>query len=150
VPGLLTINVPVVSMAWDVMILMAENLDFLGPEMVLASLVAILGRKKVSIFRAHPFQWPSKWILPHQNQYRYVPRLINNRYINSSLGMFPCCWWRVADPDPYLLFLEALSGSAFKSNSGALEAQNGVVKGRGRSKWRPLGSVDSGRRFASI
>ncbi len=27
------------------------------------------------------FQWPSKWICPHQNH--YVPRHINNRYINS-------------------------------------------------------------------
>ncbi len=39
------------------------------------------GPKKVSIFRAYPFQWPSKWIFPHKNH--YVPLHINNRYINS-------------------------------------------------------------------
>ncbi len=42
----------------------------------LASLVAISGPKTVSIFRAYSFQWPSKWICPHQNY--YVPRHINN------------------------------------------------------------------------
>jgi hypothetical protein len=30
---------------------------------------SISGLKKVSIFRAHPFQWPSKWICPHQNHF---------------------------------------------------------------------------------
>jgi hypothetical protein len=35
-------------------------------QIALASLVAISGRKKVSTFRAHPFQWPSKGIYPHQ------------------------------------------------------------------------------------
>jgi hypothetical protein len=55
--------------------------DCFGPQMALASLVAISGPKKVSIFRAHPFQWPSKWILPHQNH--YVPGHINIRYINN-------------------------------------------------------------------
>jgi hypothetical protein len=35
---------------------------------------------KVLIFRAHPFQWPSKGIGPHQN---HVQNIINNRYINS-------------------------------------------------------------------
>ncbi len=39
-------------------------------QMALASLVAISGPKKVSIFRAHPFQWPELWICPHQNQVR--------------------------------------------------------------------------------
>ncbi len=38
-----------------------ENLGFLGPN-ALASLMAISGPKKVLIFRAHPFQWPSKWM----------------------------------------------------------------------------------------
>ncbi len=54
---------------------------FLG-QMTLASLVAISGRKKVSISRAHP---PSNATpngsCPPQN--RYVPRHINNMYINS-------------------------------------------------------------------
>ncbi len=50
-------------------------------QMALASPVAISGPKKVLIFRAHPFQWPSKWMLPHQNH--FVPSQINNRYINS-------------------------------------------------------------------
>ncbi len=34
--------------------------------LALPSLVSISGPKKVSIFRAHPFQWPSKWICSHQ------------------------------------------------------------------------------------
>jgi hypothetical protein len=34
-------------------------------QMASASLVAISGPQKVSIFRVHPFQWPSKWIRPH-------------------------------------------------------------------------------------
>jgi hypothetical protein len=42
-------------------------------QMALASLVTISGPKKVSLFRAHPFQWPSKWIFPHQNHYRPAP-----------------------------------------------------------------------------
>ncbi len=50
--------------------------NLLGHEMALASLVAISGpkksqfsgpSKKVEIFRAHTFQWPLKWICPHQN-----------------------------------------------------------------------------------
>jgi hypothetical protein len=41
--------------------------------MALASLGAISGPKKISILRAHPFQWPAS--------NHYVPRLINNRYI---------------------------------------------------------------------
>jgi hypothetical protein len=49
-----------------------------------ASLVAISGSNKVEIFRAHPFQWPSKWICPCQNH--YVPHNINiTRDINSKL-----------------------------------------------------------------
>ncbi len=39
--------------------------------------------QKVEIFRAHPFQWPSKWIFQHQNH--YVPRHINNGYIKKRL-----------------------------------------------------------------
>jgi hypothetical protein len=52
--------------------------------MVYASLVAISGPKKGSIFRAHPFQWPSKWILPH---------LINNRdiIVKTSVCMVLQC-----------------------------------------------------------
>ncbi len=45
-----------------------------------ASLVAISGPQKVSISRAHPFQWPSKLIYPHQNH--YVLCHINISYIN--------------------------------------------------------------------
>jgi hypothetical protein len=37
---------------------------------------AISRPKKVLIFMSLPFQWPSKWICPHQNH--YVPRHINN------------------------------------------------------------------------
>jgi hypothetical protein len=55
--------------------------DFDGGQNGLASLVAISGPKEVEIFIAHPFQWPSKMICLHQNY--YVPRHINNRYINS-------------------------------------------------------------------
>ncbi len=51
-------------------------------QMALASLVAISGPPKVAIFRAHPLQWPSKWIFPHQNH--HVPRHINNRYTNIN------------------------------------------------------------------
>ncbi len=50
-------------------------------QMALPALVAISGPKIVSIFRAHPFQWPSKWMLPHQNH--FVPPHINMRDINS-------------------------------------------------------------------
>jgi hypothetical protein len=32
--------------------------------MALTALIAISGPKKVSIFRAHHFQWPSKWMWP--------------------------------------------------------------------------------------
>ncbi len=53
-------------------------------QMALASLVAISGPKRVSIFRAHPFQWPSKWIFSHQNH--FVPRHLNNRYINNYIS----------------------------------------------------------------
>ncbi len=48
-------------------------------QMALALFIAISGPKKAWIFRAHPFQWPSKWIFPHQN--RYVRRHISLRYI---------------------------------------------------------------------
>ena len=61
---------------------------FLG-QMAFASLVIISGPKKVSIFRAHPFQWPSKWIFPRQNH--YVPRHITNRYINSYIHFSAVC-----------------------------------------------------------
>jgi hypothetical protein len=33
----------------------------------------------------HLFQWLSKWIFPHQNH--YVPRHINNRYINKYFSI---------------------------------------------------------------
>ncbi len=58
-----------------------ENRDFFGPQWHSLLLVAIFFRaqKSLYIFRAHPFQWPSKWICLYQNH--YVPAL-NNRYIN--------------------------------------------------------------------
>ncbi len=46
-------------------------------------LLGLFEPKKVLIFRAHPFQWPTKSICPHTNH--YVPRHINNRYINSYM-----------------------------------------------------------------
>jgi hypothetical protein len=42
---------------------------FLGPIAALALLVAISEPQKVLIYRAHPFQLPSKWIFLHQNHY---------------------------------------------------------------------------------
>ncbi len=39
---------------------------FLGPKMATSEPSAIRGQK-VEIFRAHPFQWPAKWIFPHRN-----------------------------------------------------------------------------------
>jgi hypothetical protein len=50
-----------------------ENLDFLRLKMALALLAAISGPKKVSIFRAHPFQWPLKWMLPASKSLRPAP-----------------------------------------------------------------------------
>ncbi len=49
--------------------------------------IAISGHKTVSISSAHPFQRPSKWILPPQNHLRMIPRHINNRYINCKFVM---------------------------------------------------------------
>jgi hypothetical protein len=81
----------------DLMILMGANpllgpLEGVGPEyrdifetqMALASLDVISVPKIILIFRSPPFQWPSSWICPHQND--FVPRHINNRYIKSILG----------------------------------------------------------------
>jgi hypothetical protein len=58
--------------------------------------------------------------------------------------------FRVADPAPFesALILEAESGCREKldldphwsQNSGALEAQNGAMKGLGRSRWKPGGA----------
>jgi hypothetical protein len=48
---------------------------------LLVQVYVISGPKKVSIFRAHPFRWPSKCIFPHQNP--YVPLHINNKHRNS-------------------------------------------------------------------
>jgi hypothetical protein len=56
-------------MARDLMILMRanplqgpmecpENLDFLGPEIATSEALPFQGSNKISIFRAHPFQWP--------------------------------------------------------------------------------------------
>jgi hypothetical protein len=42
--------------------------------------------QKVSIFKAYPIQWPSKWIFPHQNH--CVPRHINKMYINIYTYLF--------------------------------------------------------------
>jgi hypothetical protein len=53
-----------------------------GGQMALALLIAISGPKKVSIFRAHPLSMALGMdVAPNQNH--YVPRHINNRYINS-------------------------------------------------------------------
>jgi hypothetical protein len=78
--------VPVFIWRLDLMILMGENpllgqlegvgpenLDFFGPNGT---------RFTRCHFRAHPFQWPSKWICPHQSQYWYVTCHLNKRYIN--------------------------------------------------------------------
>jgi hypothetical protein len=46
------------------------------------SLVAISGPKKVSIFKVHPFQWPSSWIFPISKSFFTSPRHLTNRYIN--------------------------------------------------------------------
>jgi hypothetical protein len=69
----LTINVFAIYIMRDEMILML----LFWAQMALASLVVISRSKKVSIFRAHPFQWPSKLVYPQQNH--YVPHHINNR-----------------------------------------------------------------------
>jgi hypothetical protein len=78
-----------------------ENLLFWAQK-ALASLVAISGPKKVLIsrltpsnvaiwaqksldFTAHPFQWPSKFIFPHQNH--DVLHHINNRYFQWKLSV---------------------------------------------------------------
>ena len=39
------------------------------------------GPKSLNFQGPHPFQWPSKWICPHQ--FNYVPRHINNRFNHS-------------------------------------------------------------------
>jgi hypothetical protein len=44
---------------------------------------AISGPKKVSIFRTHPFQWPSNWIFPHHNNSLHSAPYKQHRYINS-------------------------------------------------------------------
>ncbi len=57
----------------------AGHSKFTSYQMSLALLIAISGPKKAYIFRAHPFQWPSKWIFPLQNC--YVRRLLSIKYI---------------------------------------------------------------------
>ncbi len=52
----------------------------------LASLVAISGPKKISIFRAHSFQCPQNECCPQKNH--FVLPHINNRYINSYSHAF--------------------------------------------------------------
>jgi len=82
------------------------NRDFFGPvkwhradrrvpfeglfwaKMAHASLVAISGPKKASIFRIHPFQWPSKWIFPHQNH--YVQRRISTGTLIVNFSSCEC------------------------------------------------------------
>ncbi len=51
--------------------------------MALATLVAISGPKKVSIFRPPPPKMALVMDFPPQNH--YVPHHINNRYINSYI-----------------------------------------------------------------
>jgi hypothetical protein len=53
----------------------SENLDFFGPKWHSLCTLPLQGPKK-SIFRAHPFHWPLKWIFLHQNH--YVSRHISN------------------------------------------------------------------------
>jgi hypothetical protein len=69
---------------------MIQLLDFFGPQMALASLVAISEPKKVSIFRP-----------THSNALRNI----NNRYINSYFVSLPNNiswtqqqWWTLCDP----------------------------------------------------
>ncbi len=64
-----------------------EIKTFLG-QMALASLVAMSEPKKASIFRAHPFQWPSKWVFPHQNH--YIPRRTNTGTQIVNLSSCEC------------------------------------------------------------
>jgi hypothetical protein len=63
-------------MARDVMIFGRANpfrgpLEGVGPKnlVYLGAKLHIAGPRKVSIGRAHPFQWSSKWICPHQNHF---------------------------------------------------------------------------------
>jgi hypothetical protein len=66
----LTINVPVVYLARDVMILMRAN--------------PLQGPLELEILRAHPFQWPEQWIFPNQNHLVHE-RHIKNRYIGNFM-----------------------------------------------------------------
>ncbi len=50
-----------------------ENPKLFWAQRALKSLVAISGLKKVSIFRAHPFRRPSKWICPPSKSLRSAP-----------------------------------------------------------------------------
>ncbi len=57
---------------FDLMILMGaitRPLEGLGPKNLY-----FFGSKKVLIFRAHPFQWPSKWIFPLKSSKSLCPR----------------------------------------------------------------------------
>jgi hypothetical protein len=47
---------------------------------------------------------------------------------------------RVSDPDPHCLW-KLDPEPHLRQNTGAVEAQNGAVQVRGRSKWSPGGSV---------
>ncbi len=67
----LNINVPIIYMARNEMILMRANpfrvpLEGVGPD----NRGFFGGHSLIARchFRAHPFQWPSKWICPRQNQ----------------------------------------------------------------------------------
>jgi hypothetical protein len=63
----------------------ADKLDFFGPEWHSLCSLPFKGQK-VSIFRAPPLSnAPCKEWCPNQNH--YVPRHINNRYINSYPGV---------------------------------------------------------------
>jgi hypothetical protein len=63
---IITINVPVVYTARDVMILMQENTISRATGRGGPRKSRPFGLKKVKIFRAHPFQWLSKCIFLHK------------------------------------------------------------------------------------
>ena len=46
---------------------------------------AVSGPEKVSTFMAQPFQWPEKWICPHQTH--YIQGRINQKSIGSFMYM---------------------------------------------------------------
>ncbi len=124
------------------MILMGD-IPLLGPlkgdfwaRMALDSLIVISRPKKVSIFRAHSFQW----ICPHQN-HNFL-RNLNNRYINSYTYLasrwrlsFCATWMTSAWRDRSWTFpTRTRTSSSFSPASGSITA------GRTRSATRTFSS----------